>query len=157
MLPPLAEKPSAERQAFIQGLREVGYDKGHNVVIEYRSAAWNRELLPDLAAELVERRVDVILAAGPQATLAAREATKTILNRDDRRGRPRRERARRQPRPARRERHGFSASLPELGGNSLDRGAGSVSQPEDAAGRHEDGPPGGCRRRSTGRRGGSAR
>jgi putative tryptophan/tyrosine transport system substrate-binding protein len=78
LLPPLAEKPSAERQAFLQGLRELGYNEGHNVSIEYRSAAWNRELLPDLAAELVARKVDVILAAGPQATLAAREATTTI-------------------------------------------------------------------------------
>jgi len=78
LLPPLAEKPSVERQAFLQGLRERGYDEGRNVVIEYRSAAWNPELLPDLAAELVARSVDVILTAGPQATLAAREATRTI-------------------------------------------------------------------------------
>jgi len=78
LLPPLAEKPSAERQAFLQGLRELGYDEGRNVIIEYRSAVWNRELLPDLAAELVEGKVDVILAAGPQPTMAAREATKTI-------------------------------------------------------------------------------
>jgi len=78
LLSPLAETPSAERQAFLQGLRELGYDEGHNVFIEYRSAAWNRELLPDLAAELVGRKVDVILTAGPQATLAAREATQTI-------------------------------------------------------------------------------
>ncbi len=78
LLPPLAEKPSAERQAFLQGLRELGYDEGRNVIIEYRSAAWNRELLPDLAAELVEGKVDVILAAGPQPTLAAHEATKTV-------------------------------------------------------------------------------
>ena len=78
LLPPLAEKPSPERQAFMQGLRAVGYEEGRNVVIEYRSAAWNRELLPDLAAELVELKVDVILAAGPQPALAAREATRTI-------------------------------------------------------------------------------
>jgi putative ABC transport system substrate-binding protein len=78
LLPPLAEKPSAERQAFLQRLRELGYDQGRNVIIEYRSAAWNRELLPDLAADLVERKVDVILAVGPQAALAAREATRTI-------------------------------------------------------------------------------
>jgi len=78
LLPPLAEKPSAERQAFLQGLRELGYDEGRNVIIEYRSAAWNRELLPDLVAELAERKVDVILAAGPQPALAARETTKTI-------------------------------------------------------------------------------
>jgi len=78
LLPPLAEKPSVERQAFLQGLRELGYNEGRDIIIEYQSAAWNRELLPDLAAELVARKVDVILAAGPQATQAAREATKTI-------------------------------------------------------------------------------
>ena len=78
LLPPLAEKPSAERQAFLDGLRERGYEAGRNVIIDYRSAAWNAELLPDLAAELVARKVDVILSAGPQATLAAREATKAI-------------------------------------------------------------------------------
>ena len=78
LLPPLAEKPSAERQAFLQGLHELGYNEGREIVIEYRSAAWNRELLSDLAAELVARKVDAILAAGPQATQAAREATKTI-------------------------------------------------------------------------------
>ena len=55
LLPPIAENPSAERQAFLQGLRELGYDDGRNISIEYRSAAWNRELLPDLAAELVAR------------------------------------------------------------------------------------------------------
>ena len=78
LLPPLAEKPSAERQAFLDGLRERGYEAGRNVIIDYRSAAWDAELLPDLAAELVARKVDVILSAGPQATLAAREATKAI-------------------------------------------------------------------------------
>jgi putative ABC transport system substrate-binding protein len=78
LLPPLAEKPSTERQAFLDGLRERGYDEGRNVIIDYRSAAWNPELLPMLAEELVARKVDIILSAGPQATLAAREATKTI-------------------------------------------------------------------------------
>jgi putative ABC transport system substrate-binding protein len=78
LLPPLVEKPSPERQSFIEGLRALGHEEGRNVIIEYRSAAWNREMLPDLAAELVELKVDVILAAGPQPALAARDATKTI-------------------------------------------------------------------------------
>jgi putative ABC transport system substrate-binding protein len=78
LLPPLAEKPTVERQALLEGLRELGYDDGRNVVIEYRSAAWNRELLPDLADELVDRKVDVILAVGPQATEAARDRTRSI-------------------------------------------------------------------------------
>lgn len=78
LVPPLAERPSTERLAFLQGLRELGYDEGQNIAIEYRSAAWNRELVPDLAAELVELKVDVIVAPGLQAALAAKEATRTI-------------------------------------------------------------------------------
>jgi putative ABC transport system substrate-binding protein len=77
VLPPLADPPSAERAAFLDGLRELGYIAGRNIIIEYRSAAWNRELLPDLAAELVALKVDVIVAI-PGAIEAARDATKTI-------------------------------------------------------------------------------
>src|SRR5204862_2864273 len=77
VLSPLADPPSAERAAFLDGLRELGYVVGQNIVIEYRSAAWNREMLSDLAAELVGRKVDVIVAA-PGTVDAARTATKTI-------------------------------------------------------------------------------
>lgn len=77
VLSPLADPPSAERQAFLAGLRDLGYLEGRNIVIEYRSAAWNRELLAELAAELVAQKVDVILAV-PGAIEAARDATKTI-------------------------------------------------------------------------------
>jgi len=77
VLSPLADPPSAERAAFLEGLRELGYVVGQNVVIEYRSAAWNRELLPDLASELVNLKVDAIVAI-PGAIDAVREATKTI-------------------------------------------------------------------------------
>ena len=73
---PLVDPPSAERAAFLDGLRELGYVVGQNLVIEYRSAEWNRELLPDLAAELVNLKVDVIVAV-PGAIEAARDATKT--------------------------------------------------------------------------------
>src|SRR5215472_5654864 len=76
VLSPLVDPPSAERAAFLDGLRELGYVVGQNLVIEYRSAAWNRELLPDLAAELVNLKVDVIVAV-PGAIEAARDATKT--------------------------------------------------------------------------------
>jgi putative ABC transport system substrate-binding protein len=78
VLAPLVDPPSAERAAFLDGLRRLGYIAGRNIIIEYRSAAWSRELLSSLAAELVELRVDLILAAGPQATQAAREATQKI-------------------------------------------------------------------------------
>jgi len=74
---PLVDPPSAERQAFLDGLRDLGYVVGRTLVIEYRSAAWNREFLPDLAAELVDRKVDIIVAV-PGAIEAARDATKTI-------------------------------------------------------------------------------
>ena len=77
VLSPLADPPSAERAAFLDGLRERGYVAGQNIIVEYRSAAWNRELLPDLAAELVTSKVDVIVAV-PGTTDAAREATTTI-------------------------------------------------------------------------------
>ena len=77
VLAPLALTPTAEREAFLQGLRELGYVEGQSIAIEYRSANWNPELLPDLAAELVDLKVDVIVAV-PGAIDAARKATKTI-------------------------------------------------------------------------------
>ena len=76
VLSPLVDPPSAERQAFLEGLRELGYVVGQNLAIEYRSANWNRELLPDLAEELVSLKVDVIVAV-PGAVEAARQATRT--------------------------------------------------------------------------------
>jgi putative ABC transport system substrate-binding protein len=64
--------------AFLQGLREVGYVEGQNIVIEYRWADGNFERLPELATELVRLKVDVIVAAVTQASLAAKNATGTI-------------------------------------------------------------------------------
>lgn len=79
ILTPLAEKPSPERAAFLEGLRELGYVEGKSIAIEYRSAGWNAELLPDLAEELVRLKVDVIVTGGGEgAPAAAREATKSI-------------------------------------------------------------------------------
>jgi len=67
------------REAFRQGLRDVGYVEGRNVVIEYRDAEGKPERLPALAAELVALKVDVIVTGGgtPPA-LVAKQATKTI-------------------------------------------------------------------------------
>ena len=73
---------SAERAknlvAFQQGLRELGYVEGKNILIESRYAAGDFVRLPDLAAELVRLHVDVILAAGAPAALAAQQTTRTI-------------------------------------------------------------------------------
>ena len=65
-------------EAFRQGLRDLGYVEGRNVVIESRDAAGKYERLPALAAELVSLKVDLIVAAAYQATLAAKTATETI-------------------------------------------------------------------------------
>ena len=65
-------------EPFQRGLRELGYVEGRNVVTEYRSADGKADRLPALAAELVALKVDVLVAAGQSAALAARQATKTI-------------------------------------------------------------------------------
>src|SRR6266436_7323732 len=66
------------REAFRQGLRDVGYVEGRNVVIEYRDAEGKPERLPALAAELVALKVDVIVAATVLAALAAKQTTKNL-------------------------------------------------------------------------------
>src|SRR5262245_41497735 len=64
-------------EAFRQGLRDLGYVEGRNVVIEYRDAEGKLERLPALAAELVALKVDVILAPSTTQALAAKQATRT--------------------------------------------------------------------------------
>jgi putative ABC transport system substrate-binding protein len=65
-------------EAFRQGLRDLGYVEGRNLVIEYRSAEGKLERLPALAAELVSLKVDVIVAPNTVAALAAEQATGTL-------------------------------------------------------------------------------
>src|SRR5262252_3851712 len=68
----------ARIEAFQQGLRELGYSEGKNIVIEWRSAEGKVDRLPALASELVRLKVDIIVTNGPISTRAAKEATVTI-------------------------------------------------------------------------------
>ena len=76
-----ANPPSANVariEAFRQGLRELGYVEGENIIIEWRSAEGALDHLPALAAELVRLKVDVIVTGGSPTTRAAKDATVTI-------------------------------------------------------------------------------
>jgi putative ABC transport system substrate-binding protein len=78
LLPPSASVISARVEAFRQRLRELGYVEGKNILIEYRSAEGKLERLPDLAAELVQLKVDVIVTQSTAGVLAAKKASATI-------------------------------------------------------------------------------
>ena len=65
-------------EAFRAGLHELGYVEGKNLVFEFRWAEGNYEQLPELAAELIRLKVDLIVATGSQAALPAMRATTTI-------------------------------------------------------------------------------
>jgi putative tryptophan/tyrosine transport system substrate-binding protein len=73
-----AQEPERSVEAFQQGLRDLGWVEGQNLVIAYRWAEGQDERLPDLAAELVRLPVEVIVAGGPPAIRAAQHATRTI-------------------------------------------------------------------------------
>lgn len=72
----LAQRPQA--QGFWQGLQELGYTPGKNVVIEVREAEGKTERLPELARELVDWKPDVLVAVTPAAVTAAQRATSSI-------------------------------------------------------------------------------
>jgi putative tryptophan/tyrosine transport system substrate-binding protein len=77
----IGSSPSANAariEAFRQGLRDLGYVEGKNFVIEIRSAEGKFDRLPDLAAEIVRLKVDVIVTTGPIINRPAKEATSTI-------------------------------------------------------------------------------
>jgi putative ABC transport system substrate-binding protein len=73
----LAPEPRNSRtEAFFQGMRDLGYLEGTNLLVEYRHGPYER--LPDLAAELVRLKLDVLVPLAPPASLAAKAATTTI-------------------------------------------------------------------------------
>jgi len=73
-----ASAVTARTEAFRQGLRELGYIEGKNIIIEWRSAEGKIERRSELAAELVRLKVDVIVSGGPSVTRGVKEATSTI-------------------------------------------------------------------------------
>jgi putative ABC transport system substrate-binding protein len=99
---PLSANPD-RREAFRQGLHELGYVEGKSIIVEWRSTEGKFERITALAAELVLQKVDVIVTAGSEGTRAAKKATSTIpivmASNDDPVG------------------YGFVASLARPGGN----------------------------------------
>jgi len=75
---PTPAAPSPTLEAFRQGLRELGRVEGQNIAVEYRYAEGKFERLPDLAAELVRLKVDVIVTSSDPAIRAVKQATTTI-------------------------------------------------------------------------------
>ena len=69
---------AARAEAFQQGLRQLGYIEGKNIVIEWRYAEGEQDRLPSLAAELVHLKAEIIVTGGPTATRPAKEATATV-------------------------------------------------------------------------------
>jgi putative ABC transport system substrate-binding protein len=69
---------SARIEAFRQGLRDLGYIEGQNLIIEYRYAEGKLDRLPELAAELVRLKVDAIFVTSTSAVQAAKKATTTV-------------------------------------------------------------------------------
>src|SRR5215831_17410926 len=69
---------AARIETFRQGLRELGYVEGKNIIIELRGADGKPDRLPALAAELVRLKVDIVVSGGPTVTRPVKEATMTI-------------------------------------------------------------------------------
>jgi putative ABC transport system substrate-binding protein len=70
--------PGPSVEAFRQGLRDLGYVEGKNILVEYRYLEGKRDRIPGVVAELVQLKVDVLVVATPPAIRAIKQATKTI-------------------------------------------------------------------------------
>lgn len=78
LLVPLVDPPSRERQAFLDGMRELGHVPGKTVEIVYGSAEGEPDFVGDACQNLLRQKVELIVASGPTATLAAKKATSTV-------------------------------------------------------------------------------
>jgi putative ABC transport system substrate-binding protein len=74
----IGDTPGPYAEAFRQGLRERGYIEGETIAVEYRWAEGRHERLPDLVAELVQRKVDILVPVGTQPSRAAKQVTSTM-------------------------------------------------------------------------------
>ena len=72
------DTPGTQVEAFRQGLRDLGYIEGKNILIEFRRAEGKLDRIPSLVAELVQLKVDLLVITTLQAIRAAKQATKTI-------------------------------------------------------------------------------
>jgi putative tryptophan/tyrosine transport system substrate-binding protein len=70
--------PGPSVEAFRQGLRDLGYVEGKNILVEYRYLEGKRDRIPGVIAELLQRKVDVLIPGSPPSIRAAKQATKTI-------------------------------------------------------------------------------
>ena len=70
--------PGSNVEAFRQGLRDLGYFEGKNILVEYRYAEGNQDRIPGLVAELVQLKVEVLVVGAQASIRAAKQATKTI-------------------------------------------------------------------------------
>lgn len=75
---PLTDPPSRERQAFLNGMRELGHVPGKTVEIVYGSAEGEPDFIGDVCLDLLRQKVELIVASGPTAALAAKKATGSI-------------------------------------------------------------------------------
>src|SRR5205823_8147842 len=96
---------------FREGLRDLGYVEGKNIVIEWRWAEGKYERFPTLIAELIALNVDLIVTAGTPATIALKKATTTIAPCHDRRRRPSGDWPHREPRSPWRKPHRVDLDL----------------------------------------------
>jgi putative tryptophan/tyrosine transport system substrate-binding protein len=78
LMPGPAAHSAATLEPFYRGLQELGYVEGRNLTLERRDGEWRSDRLPELAAELVALKVDIIVAWSTPAALAARQSTSTI-------------------------------------------------------------------------------
>src|SRR5262245_52858521 len=107
-------------EAFREGLRELGYVEGKNIVIEWRSAEGKLDRLPALAAELVALKVDIIVSASPTTTRSIKDATSYDSNCHGAGLRSRCERVCCQPGAPGGNLTGLSTLLPEVSGKRLE-------------------------------------